>query len=130
MTAFEVLEHFVRPLEEFRNIASLGAEWIITSTEVHPGRRPAPDWHYLSVESGQHIAFYRNDTLTRLGREVGYPHVLPGPFFQIFARKPFPAWHWQAAVRLGAVAFPFVRKSRPSLTVPDCERLRSAMRGG
>ena len=127
--AFEVLEHLVRPLEEFRGIAALGADWIITSTELHPGPKPAPDWHYLSVESGQHVAFYRWDTLERLGRETGYPHVIAGTFFQIFARKPFPAWKWRMAVRLGALAFPIVRKLRPSLTVSDCESIRSRLRG-
>jgi len=129
VTAFEVLEHLARPLEEFRRIAELGADWIITSTELHPGPRPDPDWHYLSVESGQHVAFYRRDTLERLGRETGYPHVTAGPFFQIFARKPFPAWKWQAAVRLGAFAFPIMKKLRPSLTVSDCESIRSRLRG-
>ncbi len=129
VTAFEVLEHLVRPLEEFRRIAELGAEWIITSTELHPGPRPAADWPYLSVESGQHVAFYRPDTLERLGRETGYPHVTAGPFFQIFARKPFPAWKWQMAVGLGAFAFPVVKKLRPSLTVSDCESIRSRLRG-
>jgi hypothetical protein len=129
VTAFEVLEHLVRPLEEFKKIAALGAEWILTSTELHPGSKPAPDWHYLSVESGQHVAFYRWDTLERLGREAGYPHVTAGPFFQIFARKPFPAWKWQTAIRLGALAFPIVKKLRPSLTVSDCESIRSRLRG-
>jgi len=128
-TAFELLEHLVRPLEEFRKIAALGADWIITSTELHPGPKPAPDWPYLSVESGQHVAFYRPDTLERLGRETGYPHVMSGPFFQIFARKPFPAWRWQAAVGLGPLTYPMVRKLRPSFTVSDCESIRSRLRG-
>ncbi|HZI89724.1 MAG TPA: class I SAM-dependent methyltransferase, partial [Candidatus Polarisedimenticolia bacterium] len=35
VTAFEVLEHLVRPLEEFRRIAELNPRWIITSTELH-----------------------------------------------------------------------------------------------
>ena len=129
VTAFEVLEHFVNPLEEFRKIAGLGAEWIITSTEVHPGERPSTDWNYISTESGQHVAFYRKDTLERLGSETGYPHVIPGPFHQIFARKPFPTWRWRLAVRLGGLAFPLVRKSRTSLAVPDCERMRRELRG-
>jgi len=119
----QVLEHLVRPLEDFRKIAALGADWIVTSTELHPGSKPAADWPYLSVESGQHVAFYRPDTLERLGRETGYPHVMSGPFFQIFARKPFPAWKWQTAVELGRIVFPFVKKWRPSLTVSDCERV-------
>jgi hypothetical protein len=129
VTAFELLEHLVRPLDEFRRIAELGADWIITSTELHPGSKPASDWQYLSVESGQHVAFYRPDTLERLGRETGYPHVMTGPFIQLFTRKPVPAWKWRVATRLGAFAFPIVKKIRPSLTVSDCESIRSRLRG-
>lgn len=129
VTLFEALEHFTRPLAEFRKIAAWGADWIISSTEIHPGAKPSHDWHYLSIESGQHVAFYRGDTLERLGRETGYPHVLAGPFFQIFARRPFPAWRWRAATRLGRFAYPFLRRLRPSLTVSDCGRLRALLRG-
>ena len=129
VTALEVLEHFTKPLDEFRGIASLGADWIITSTELHPGTSPAPSWPYLSVESGQHLAFYRTDTLARLGRETGYPHVIAGPFLQIFARTSIPAARWKLAARWSALAFPLVKRLRPSLTVPDCERLRARLRG-
>lgn len=124
VTAFEVMEHWVSPLAEFRALAALGPDWIITSTELHPGARPSPDWHYLVPESGQHVAFYRHDTLARLGREAGYPHVIPGPFFQIFGRRPVPAARWRAALRLGAALFPLVRRVRPSLTVADSALLR------
>jgi hypothetical protein len=125
VTAFEVMEHWVRPLVEFRALAALGADWIVTSTELHPGARPSPDWHYLVPESGQHVAFYRADTLARLGREAGYPHVLAGPFYQVFARRPVPAARWHAALRLGAVLYPAVRRLRRSLTVADSERVRA-----
>jgi hypothetical protein len=127
-TAFEVLEHFVHPREEFARLAGHGADFLITSTELPPGGVPSPDWHYLSIESGQHVAFYRGDTLERLGREHGYPHVLAGPFYQLFARRPGPAWRWRLAVRLGTIMFPVVRRLRPSFTQSDCAGLRNALR--
>lgn len=129
VTAFEVMEHWVRPLAEFRTVAALGPEWIITSTELHPGSSPSPDWHYLVPESGQHVAFYRPDTLARLGHDAGYPYVLAGRFFQIFARRPVPATRWRAALRLGAALYPLVRRLRPSLTLADSERLRAETGG-
>lgn len=127
-TAFEVLEHFVRPLEEFQKIAAFGAELIVTSTELAPAPGPAADWHYLSVESGQHVSFYQPRTLERLGREAGYPFVLTGPYLQVFARAPFPAWRWRLAERLAPLLFTLVRKRRRSLTVEDCERVRRGLR--
>jgi hypothetical protein len=129
VTAFEVMEHWVRPLLEFRALAGLGPDWIVTSTELHPGREPAPDWPYLVPETGQHVAFYRPDTLARLGRDAGYPHVLAGPYYQVFARRPVPAARWHAALRLRAVMYPLVRRLRPSFTLRDSERVRAGMPG-
>jgi hypothetical protein len=124
VTAFEVLEHLVHPRQEFERLAARNAKFIITSTEIHPGERPAADWPYLSPASGQHVVFYRADTLRRLGGMCGYPRVIAGPFLQVFARRPFPAWRWHAAVRLATLIHPLVRKLRRSLTVPDSETLR------
>src|SRR5205823_12398163 len=72
-TAFEVLEHLVRPGEPFAELAAYGAPWIITSTELAPEAGATADWFYLSAQTGQHVAFYRPVTLERLGREHGYP---------------------------------------------------------
>ena len=55
--------------------------------------------------------------------------MIAGPFFQIFAREPIPAWKWRTAMELGSFVFPFVKKLRPSLTVPDCEAIRARLRG-
>jgi hypothetical protein len=128
VTAFEVLEHFVRPLEAFGQIAAFGARYLITRTELHPGVAPAERWPYLSVESGQHVAFYRRDTLARLGAACGYPHVLAGPFYQLFARERPPAGRWGLAVRGRSVLYPLLRRARRPLTLDDCERLRRALR--
>jgi hypothetical protein len=127
-TAFEVLEHFVHPREEFEKIAAFGAEYVITSTELAPEPGPPSDWQYLSVESGQHVSFYRPRTLERLGRECGYPHVHAGPYHQVFAREPFSAWRWRVAERLSPLLFTLVRKRRRSLTVADCESVRRTLR--
>ncbi len=127
VTAFEVLEHLVRPHEEFGRIAAFGADLIVTSTELPPGGVPAEDWQYLSLESGQHVAFYTPATLERLGREHGYPHVHAGPFYQLFARAPVPAWRWQASVRLAPLLYPLLRRLRPCLTQEDCLDLRRTL---
>jgi hypothetical protein len=128
ITAFEVLEHLVRPLEEFGKVAAFGARWIVTSTELAPAGGPAADWFYLSAETGQHVAFYEAATLARLGRECGYPFVIAGPYRQVFAREPFPRWRWTLAERLGSVLYEWVRRRRRSLTVADCEALRTEVR--
>lgn len=130
VTALEVLEHFVHPRDEFSRIGELGAEYIITSTEIHRGERPSPDWPYLAPASGQHVAFYRPETLRHLGAACGYPVVVAGPYYQIFSRRPFPSWRWRAAVRWGEPLHLLIRWLRPSLTVPDSEAQRRRLEGG
>jgi hypothetical protein len=127
-TAFEVLEHLVRPSEGFAELAAYGAEFIVTGTQLHAGAAPVPDWPYLSPESGQHVAFYRPETLARLGRDHGYPYLVAGPYFQVFARRSFPAWHWRLATLRGAPLYALVRRLRRGLTEDDCEMLRRERR--
>ena len=126
-TAFEVLEHFVQPVEEFRKIAAYEPELIVTSTELAPSNGPSEQWHYLSVESGQHVSFYAAETLARLGALAGYPHVIAGPYHQVFSRRPLARWRWRAATTLAPLLFPLVRRRRRSLTVPDCEAMRRTL---
>ena len=122
-TAFEVLEHLPRPVDGFRELASLGADYIITSTRLHAGEQPAADWIYLAPESGQHVAFYRHDTIERLGAECGYPFVLTTRAMQLFARNKLPTWAWVAAQLPGAPLYSLVRRARRSLTESDSARL-------
>jgi hypothetical protein len=121
ITALEVLEHFVRPCEDFGRIAARGADYIVTSTELPPGGRPAPGWAYLAPATGQHVAFYTPETLRTLGGMCGYPVVHAGRFLQVFARRSFPGWRWRAALRLGEPFHFLLRRLRPSFTVSDSE---------
>lgn len=128
VTAFEVLEHLVDPPTAFRTLAAFGARCIITSTELIEGARPDPGWWYLVPETGQHVAFYRADTLVHLGAAAGYPYVIARPNLQLFAREPVSRWKWNAAVRWSRLVFPVVRKLHPSLTMKDSEALRARVR--
>jgi hypothetical protein len=124
VTAFEVLEHLVHPLETMRAIASLNPRHIITSTQLYGGSAPDPGWRYLAPETGQHIAFYRRDTLERLGREAGYPHVIATPQWQLFSRESPPRFAWALAHLPGAPLYGLMRRGRASLTETDSTRLR------
>lgn len=128
-TAFEVLEHFVRPVDGFADLAAYGAEYIITSTELHPGRQPAEDWFYLAPESGQHVAFYQARTLQRLGSQFGYPFVTAGPRYQLFARRPTPGWWWRIALRQNRLVERLAERSRKPLTDADSRELRTSLEG-
>jgi len=66
VTAFEVLEHVINPIEFVSEaIRKTQADVFIFSTELFEGIPPKPeDWWYYSFETGQHISFYQNRTFT------------------------------------------------------------------
>lgn len=58
LTAFEVFEHLVNPMEEIREMLSFSRNIIFTTELVRP---PAPlpgRWWYYGTEHGQHVSFY------------------------------------------------------------------------
>lgn len=128
VTAFEVLEHLVRPVETLRKIAALGPRFLITSTQLYAGAAPDPAWRYLAPETGQHVAFYRRDTLETLAREAGFGEVRATPALQLFSRGPVPSLAWRLATLRGAPLYPLLRRLRPPLTEADSERLRAERR--
>ncbi|MFA4828255.1 MAG: class I SAM-dependent methyltransferase [Thermodesulfovibrionales bacterium] len=63
LTAFEVFEHLVNPLEEIENMFSFSQD-ILFTTELLPINNPGPsEWWYYGLEHGQHISFYNLKTL-------------------------------------------------------------------
>lgn len=56
LTAFEVFEHLVSPIEEIEKMFTL-SDSIFFTTEIQP-QSDIEDWWYFVPESGQHISFY------------------------------------------------------------------------
>lgn len=73
VTAFEVMEHVEDPRAFVGEALAAGqADTLVFTTELYAGAPPRPeDWWYYSLETGQHISFYRRDTLHRLAAMLG-----------------------------------------------------------
>lgn len=99
ITAFEVLEHLPRPTEEMQG-AFERANYVLCSTQVMPDVIPAHDqWWYYGREHGQHIAFYRKETLQHMADQHGFHLNTDGRFFHLFSRQPLANWRWQMALK-------------------------------
>lgn len=73
VSAIEVLEHTLEPLSFLRSsLESHGADTMLFTTQLFPdGKPPAADkWHYYSFETGQHIAFFSDQGLRKLGARL------------------------------------------------------------
>jgi hypothetical protein len=82
VTAFEVVEHVQNPVDFIRGaLAHAGTSTIIFTTLLYNGEPPRPDkWWYYSLESGQHISFFRQKTLIVLAQRLGLRLVSNGWF--------------------------------------------------
>ena len=71
VTAFEVFEHWVNPLEGMKEISDF-TDTIIFSTCLLPEDIQSPDeWWYFGLEHGQHVSLYAENSLKHLGLKYG-----------------------------------------------------------
>ena len=114
ITAFEVLEHTVRPIEFLENALAMTAKGtILFSTETFDGPPPLPtEWWYYAFPEGQHIAFFQPKTLRKiaemLGRNLysnGSLHLLTdqhvNPLLFKLLSDRFWSWPFYIAARIG-----------------------------
>jgi len=133
-TAIEVLEHLQDPLEFVaRTLAEAGTRTLIFTTELYAGDPPG-DWWYYAEEAGQHIAFYRHDTLVAIGQRLGLRLYSHGGLHMLTDRAISPfAFRWRLG-RFGRLVARLGRRlgrsARPSLVEADHAALLQRMRHG
>jgi hypothetical protein len=110
-TAFEALEHFVDPPGELQALFARAPN-VLVSTDLIPTPTPGPgDWWYYAPEHGQHIGFYRVETLKHLAARFGRHLHTDGKSFHLFTVQPLPAWRWKLARRTSRLA-PLIARAR------------------
>ena len=88
VTTFESFEHFVEPLAELKKLLAMG-DAVFLSTELAPIPTPGPDqWWYYGHSHGQHIAFYRTETLLHLARATDSICMTNGANLHGFIKVP------------------------------------------
>lgn len=99
VTAFEAFEHFVNPAEELDRLLSIAPN-VLFSTELIA--TPAPqqaDWWYYGREHGQHIGFFRLQTLEKMAKERGQFLVSNGTSYHLMTDKPVNSFQWNLMIK-------------------------------
>jgi hypothetical protein len=95
VTAFEAFEHFVQPREELAAMLSIAPN-VLISTEIAPIPTPSQkDWWYYGPEHGQHIGFFRVETLRQLAASHGKRLLTDGRAYHLFTDQPLSLWKWR-----------------------------------
>lgn len=90
ITAFELLEHLVDPVQEISEMLKLGHS-LLFSTSLLPDSNPSPDeWWYYARHEGQHIAIYTPEALKRLSQQLDCNLYSDGESVHLITQKILP----------------------------------------
>ena len=88
VTSFEFLEHVEDPLKEIKNIFNkYNNEALLFSTMLY--KEPLDkDWWYFTFATGQHISFYKKETLSYIAEKLGLNFYTNGVNMHLMTKKP------------------------------------------
>lgn len=119
VTAFEAFEHFVDPAKEFAQMLEV-APSVLISTQLIP--KPAPaisEWWYYGQEHGQHIGFFRVETLNYLAERFKCQLVTDGISTHLLTRTRVSAAFYKLARQAKSFAPLLAKAMLSSKTWPD-----------
>jgi hypothetical protein len=122
-TSFEAFEHFVHPVDELRQLLDQAGS-VLCSTQLAPLLTPAAvDWWYYGVEHGQHVGFFRRETLAYLSATLGVRVLSDGRAFHLFTRARTSELLWRQAMKHRRHLVRLARSHLVSRTQSDHEAL-------
>ena len=103
VTAFEAFEHFVNPIDEMEKLLSISSNILLTTTLVpHPTPTPS-DWWYYGLDHGQHIGFFRFNTLEHLAKEFHLNLISDGQSTHFFSKERYPRYIWKGLILISKI---------------------------
>jgi hypothetical protein len=122
VTAFEVFEHLVHPLDEIEQMLQFSKN-IFFSTILIPTNDLKPnEWWYYSLQTGQHVSLYTLKSLRIIAEKLRLNLYTDGLELHLLTEKVLPAFLFKIILnpRLSALLRMFYR--RKSLIPADFKR--------
>lgn len=130
VTAMEVLEHVENPIDFCSEIfEKYAAKVMIFSTCLYEGGVPDPaKWSYYSLDTGQHISFYKKKTLKKIAERLSCNYYGYGDM-HVISRQPINKfWIMIAFSRFRKMFIWYVRLKMKSLLTSDHISMRNRIR--
>lgn len=107
VTAFEVFEHFVDPLIEIEKLFNVSPNLLISTSLISTPTPLPKDWWYYGLDHGQHIGFFRLQTLQFIANKFGKKLLTDGCRYHLFTNEPIVALFWKLKILI-AKKLPFM----------------------
>jgi hypothetical protein len=126
VTAIEVMEHLVDPvgfIDDTLKLADSGM--LIFTTELYEGPVPKPqDWWYYTFATGQHIAFFKRQTVEAIASRLGM-HFSSANGLHVLSRQAVNPrlLHWATGRWTAQVGARWIRRRLGSKTLSDHEAI-------
>jgi hypothetical protein len=95
-TAFEAFEHFVSPVEEMEKLLGIAPNILLTTNLIDTPAPKPNNWWYYGLDHGQHIGFYRLQTLQYLADNFGLHLLTDGFSTHLFSQEKYSFRAWYA----------------------------------
>ena len=122
ITAFELFEHFIDPIDEIEKILEISSN-ILFSTQLLPQNNPKPsEWWYFTPHEGQHISIFTKEALDFIAQKYNLNLYTDGSSLHLLTDQAFAEDIFQK-VKNGEVYTP----DKHSLLSSDYEKTVNAI---
>jgi hypothetical protein len=127
LTAYEVFEHLVDPMEEIGKMLSYSRNLLFSTLLVPPGPPKPGEWWYYTIETGQHVTLYTPEALQAIARKLNLNLCTNGTDLHLLSEKKIAQSVFSALLRskVSTVAQALFkgRKQHDSLLTADVNRI-------
>jgi Methyltransferase domain len=122
LTAFEVLEHLVDPIQELSDMMSKSDNVFVSTCLVPEPVPEVPAWWYYMPDSGQHISFFTLESLRRLATRFGSKVLSVGPY-HLFTKNKINTYFYRLSTNFRYARLLNMLSNRRSLIEQDFQQM-------